>query len=106
MISQYLISTLLHVDVAAGRFDLWMVGGVGMFDVDHQLVRGTGGPRYDRKQLEALLGPGFTQAMFTFCRLGQGLKLSRQEVALLQTITLTFTGTPLLSVLTQNGTVN
>ncbi|KAH3890325.1 hypothetical protein DPMN_014402, partial [Dreissena polymorpha] len=76
--------------VKNARFDVWMLGAYRFIDPVHNVATGPIGKTFHREELGDLIDTDFIQALFDFSALLLSLDISREEVALLQAISLTF----------------
>ncbi|XP_052801526.1 nuclear receptor subfamily 1 group D member 1-like [Mya arenaria] len=76
--------------IKSARFDVWMLGGINFFNMTLGVVTGPLGNSFHMEELQAVIDPGFVKSVFSFCWSGQQLAMSKQEIAILQAIALTF----------------
>ena len=92
-ISSSLDCTCVYVLMfSVARFEMWMIAAFRFMDFDLQIVSGPRGKTYHMEELYSILDKPFVTALFNFSRSMQELDLTKQEIAILQTIALTFAG--------------
>ncbi|WAR02280.1 RARB-like protein [Mya arenaria] len=64
--------------------------GINFFNMTLGVVTGPLGNSFHMEELQAVIDPGFVKSVFSFCWSGQQLAMSKQEIAILQAIALTF----------------
>lgn len=77
---------------AAARFEMWMLAAFKFMDCDLEIIAGPRGRTYHADELCEVIDSQFVRALFSFGRSMQELDLSKQDIAVLQGIALTFAG--------------